>query len=90
MTSGTVRGLALSRSFSEDALAYFNERLDPRVTRDALVATARLARQQRLAGGSRIGLAVDGTSAGHTGSSTSVAISSPATRRQGRGDRAPP
>ncbi|MBK8096831.1 MAG: hypothetical protein IPK26_06970 [Planctomycetes bacterium] len=71
--SGTVRGLALSRSFSEDALAYFNERLDPQVTRDALVATARLAKCNKVfAGGSRIGLAVDGTSAGHTGSSTSV------------------
>lgn len=71
--SGTVRGLALSRSFSEDTLAYFNERLDPQVTRDALVATAQLAKRNKVFVGSmRIGLAVDGTTAGHTGSSTSV------------------
>ncbi|MBK8096966.1 MAG: hypothetical protein IPK26_07660 [Planctomycetes bacterium] len=43
------------------------------MTRDALVATARLAKCNKVfAGGSRIGLAVDGTSAGHTGGSTSV------------------
>jgi hypothetical protein len=57
------RGLALARGFSEDALAYFTERLDPAPTRAAL---ARLARQakRRKSFGPWIGLAVDGTSAG--------------------------
>ncbi|HYL04678.1 MAG TPA: transposase [Thermoanaerobaculia bacterium] len=57
------RMLALRRSFSEDTLAYFTERLDPAPTRAAL---ARLARQakRRKSFGAWIGLAVDGTSAG--------------------------
>jgi hypothetical protein len=57
------RALAVARGFSEDALAYFTERLDPAPTRAAL---ARLARQakRRKSFGAWIGLAVDGTSAG--------------------------
>jgi Transposase DDE domain len=57
------RALAVGRSFSEDTLAYFTERLDPAPTRAAL---ARLARQakRRKSFGAWIGLAVDGTSAG--------------------------
>lgn len=70
---GPIRGLALTRTLSEDTLAYFNERLDPQVTRDALVTTAKLAKRNKVfAGGARIGLAVDGTSAGHTGSTKAV------------------
>jgi hypothetical protein len=59
------RGLAVERSFSEDTLAYFTERLDPGPTRAAL---ARLARQakRRKSFGCWIGLAVDGTSAGRS------------------------
>ena len=57
------RQLAVSRSFGEDTLAYFTERLDPAPTRAALARLVRQAKRRKSFGG-WIGLAVDGTSAG--------------------------
>ncbi|MFY9343591.1 MAG: transposase [Planctomycetota bacterium] len=63
--SGVVRELTLHRVFSEDSLAYFNDRLDPQPTRAALVATAKRAKRNKaFRGQTRIGLAIDGTGAG--------------------------
>lgn len=63
--SGAARELTLHRVFSEDSLAYFNERLDPRPTRAALAATAKRAKRNKVfRGQARIGLAIDGTGAG--------------------------
>jgi hypothetical protein len=52
----------VSKAFSDDALAYFTERLDPRPTRQALAWILRQAKRNKAfetAGG--IGLAIDGT-----------------------------
>lgn len=59
------RALQVARSFSDDTLAYFTERLDPAPTRRALAATVRRAKRNKAFGRSRwIGLAIDGTGAG--------------------------
>jgi len=64
--SGVARELTLNRVFSEDSLAYFNERLDPQPTRAALAVTAKRAKRNKVfRGQTRIGLAFDGTGAGH-------------------------
>jgi hypothetical protein len=69
----TVRGMTLSRSFSEDSLSYFNERLDPQATRNALASIACIAKRNKVfARNPYVGLAIDGTSAGRTGSHTPV------------------
>ena len=63
--SSVRRALAVSQSFSNDTLAYFTERLDPRSTRDALARVLRRAKRNKAfetSGG--IGLAVDGTTVG--------------------------
>jgi hypothetical protein len=63
--SGVAHELTLSRGFSEDSLAYFNERLDLQPTRAALVAVAKRAKRNKVfRGQARIGLAIDGTGAG--------------------------
>ena len=60
------RALRVARSFGDDALAYFTERLDPGPTRTALGATVRRAKRNKAFSPSRwIGVAVDGTGAGH-------------------------
>jgi hypothetical protein len=60
-------GLGLPRDFSDDTLAYFTERLDAATTRAALVSTVHQAKRNKAFENSRfIGLAVDGTGAGHT------------------------
>ena len=60
------RALRVGRSFGDDALAYFTERLDPAATRQAAAATVRQAKRNKAFGGSGwIGLAIDGTGAGH-------------------------
>lgn len=61
-----VRSAAgMHRSFSDDTLAYFTERLDPALTRVARAATLRKAKRNQAFDGSRfIGLVVDGTGAG--------------------------
>ena len=59
------RALAVSRSFSDDALDYFTERLDPTCTRAALARVLHQAKRNKAfetSGG--IGLAVDGSTVG--------------------------
>jgi hypothetical protein len=59
--------LGLSQGFSDDALAYFSEHLDASTTRTALAATLQQAKRNKAFENSRfIGLALDGTAAGHT------------------------
>jgi hypothetical protein len=61
------RGMGVSRQFGDDALAYFTERLDPEVTRQALANTLKHAKRNKAFENTwRIGLAVDGTGAGYT------------------------
>ena len=53
--------------FGDDTLAYCTERMDPETTRLALAATLRQAKRNKAFENSRfIGLALDGTGAGHT------------------------
>jgi hypothetical protein len=60
------RALRVARRFGDDALAYFTARLDPGPTRAALAATVRRAKRNKAFRPSRwIGVAVDGTGAGH-------------------------
>ena len=68
--SSARRALAVSRSFSDDALDYFTERLDHTFTRIALAQVLRQAKRNKAfetSGG--IGLAVDGTTVGWCASS---------------------
>jgi Transposase DDE domain len=61
--AGSAAGV--NRSFGDDTLAYFTERLDPTLTRVAMAATIRKAKRNKAFDGSRfIGLVVDGTGAG--------------------------
>ena len=59
--------LCVAQTFGDDALSYFTERLDPAVTRAALIATLHRAKRNKAFEDSRfIGLAIDGTTAGHS------------------------
>jgi len=61
------RALEVSRSFGDDALSYFTERLDPAVTRRALVMAVHQAKRNKAFDACRfIGLALDGTGAGRS------------------------
>jgi len=61
------RALEVSRSFGDDALSYFTERLDPAVTRRALVMAVRQAKRNKAFQDCPfIGLALDGTGAGRS------------------------
>ena len=61
------RALEVSRSFGDDALGYFTERLDPSVTRQAAVTAVRQAKRHKAFDDCRfIGLALDGTGAGRS------------------------
>lgn len=63
--SAARRNLALSAPFSDDALSYFTERLDPGATRQALLSVVRRAKRNKAFDDCRwIGLAIDGTGAG--------------------------
>jgi hypothetical protein len=65
--SANCRSLGVQQSFGDDALGYFTERLDPAVTRTALVCTLQRAKRNKAFENSRfIGLAIDGTTAGHS------------------------
>jgi hypothetical protein len=65
--SAARRALLLSRSFGDDVLSYFSERLDPGPTRAALLEVLRRAkRNQAFENGRFIGLAIDATTAGRT------------------------
>jgi hypothetical protein len=64
--SSARRALRVARGFGDDALAYFTERLEPGPTRTVLAATVRRAKRNKAFSASRwIGVAVDGTGAGH-------------------------
>src|SRR6516165_3428163 len=59
------RNLPISASFSDDALGYFTERLDPDTTRQALLSVVPRAKRNKAFDDCRwIGLAIDGTGAG--------------------------
>jgi len=59
--------LEVSRSFGDDALAYFTARLDPGVTRGAAVTAVRQAKRHKAFDDCRfIGWALDGSSAGRS------------------------
>jgi hypothetical protein len=59
--------LEVARSFGDDALAYFTQRLDPQRTRLALAGALQQAKRNKAFENSRfIGLAIDGTGAGRT------------------------
>lgn len=61
------RELGLISQFGDDALAYCTERMDPETTRLALTAALHQAKRNKAFDNSRfIGLALDGTGAGHT------------------------
>jgi len=61
------RALEVSQSFGDDALAYFTERLDPQVTRQAAVTAVHQAKRHKAFDDYRfIGLALDGTGAGRS------------------------
>jgi hypothetical protein len=61
------RALGVSAAFGDDALAYFTERLDPTPTRVALARVVGQAKRNKaFAVSAFIGLAVDGTMAGHS------------------------
>lgn len=60
------RALCIPRSFGDDTLGYLLERLDPQPTRRALADVARRAKRNKAFDNCRmVGLAVDGTGAGH-------------------------
>ena len=61
------RALDVSRSFGNDALSYFTERLDPDATRQAAVTAVHQAKRHKAFDDCRfIGLALDGTGAGRS------------------------
>ena len=61
------RPLEVSRSFGNDALSYFTERLDPSITRRAVVTAVHQAKRHKAFDDCRfIGLALDGTGAGRS------------------------
>jgi len=65
--SGARRRLGIRRSFGNDALAYFTERLDPVPTRTGLISVLKQAKRNKAFENSRfVGLALDGTKAGST------------------------
>jgi hypothetical protein len=65
--SGPRRALEVSRSFGNDTLSYFAERLDPAVTRQAAVTAVHQAKRHKAFDDCRfIGLALDGTGAGRS------------------------
>src|SRR6266699_6684999 len=59
------RTLCIPTPFSDNALGYFTQRLDPGPTRQALLSLLRSAKRNKAFGDCRwIGLAIDGTGAG--------------------------
>jgi len=68
LTHSPVRAeLGLHGPFGDDALAYYTERMDPETTRLALAAALHQAKRNKAFQNSRfLGLAIDGTGAGHT------------------------
>lgn len=68
LVRSAARGtLGVPGRFGDDALAYFTERLDPAGTRAAAITALRQAKRNKAFENCRfIGLAVDGTGAGHS------------------------
>lgn len=68
LARSTARAAAgISRRFGDDALGYFIERLDPHPTRRAAATAVRQAKRNKAFDHCRfIGLALDGTGAGHS------------------------
>jgi len=65
--SAARRSMGVNRSFGDDALGYFTERLDPAPTREALAQMVRQAKRNKAFDECRfIGLAIDGTGVGRT------------------------
>ena len=65
--SSACRALCVPTCFSDDALGYFTERLDPGPTRAALRDVLHLAKRNKAFDNCRfIGLAIDGTAAGRS------------------------
>jgi hypothetical protein len=65
--SASCQTLGLQQSFGDDALGYFTERLDATRTRVALTDTLQRAKRNQAFQNCRlIGLAIDGTTAGHS------------------------
>jgi hypothetical protein len=65
--SSPLRALKVGTTFGDDALAYFTERLDPDITRQAAVqAILRAKRNKAFDETAFIGLAVDGTTGGRS------------------------
>jgi hypothetical protein len=63
--SASCTSLGVQRKFGDDALGYFTERLNPAVTRKALIQTLHRAKRNKAFDDSCfIGLAIDGTTAG--------------------------
>lgn len=61
------RSLGVSESFGDDTLGYFTERLDAAVTRSALIDVLHRAKRNKAFQDSPyMGLAIDGTAAGHS------------------------
>ena len=67
LVGSAARGLGVRHHFSNDALTYFVERLDPEPTRQAAAAVLKQAKRNKAFETCRyIGLAVDGTGAGRS------------------------
>jgi len=67
LVGSRARALDVSRSFGNDALSYFTERLNPSVTRQAAVTALHQAKRHKAFDDCRfIGLALDGTGAGRS------------------------
>lgn len=62
-----ARALGVGQKFGDDALSYFTERLDPAVTRTALIDILHRAKRNKAFQNSPfLGLAIDGTTAGRS------------------------
>ena len=67
LVGSRARALGVSRRFGDDALAYFTERLDPAMTRQAVVTAVHQAKRHKAFEDCRfLGLALDGTGAGRS------------------------
>lgn len=65
--SSARRGMTVRRSFGDDTLSYFTERLDAERLRTSVAGVVRQAKRNKAFEGSRwIGLALDGTGAGRS------------------------
>jgi hypothetical protein len=65
--SGRRRSLGVTHKFGNDALGYFSERLDSAPTRQAAIQIVRQAKRNKAFENTTfIGLALDGTTAGHS------------------------